>query len=567
MSDSDSTVQSNFENDQSYEIDIDKMYTDFITAIDNHRSYVNVTNQNASNLLSSITGDSSAPTANNLQPAAVYQESRCHAFYRMIGFPVVAQDKRFYNPGLDIIVDETRSITLDTKKSIATSPLDGFVILSLERETYAQVNGKPFTTPNTIDAAVLSLSGGANPKGIRKFSSPYTNSDDPFDTDPTNQRYSIDLTSKVGEYDILLSNYQDSSGATPTELSAGRSHIIKPFVVDPRIDFTVSPKTDSKSAPSSRLVCVPFAPTKAQTKVSSNSWADPPMIETIIRDRFTVTDQSANSGASTQDLIDFIKTVPAINDQTLITQISKDDITSTSQISKFQEYLNIIQVLMQKVVEAQNDILSAQSLYYWVPVPSANGPEGGSTIQGIFLPTLIDPKLVTPNDLSILLKTAQSILSSSNQNPDVAKADGSPDPGSFAQSFKTFMDSRSSAAFIDSAGQTLDALTKKRNSLLTKAGDALRTIEIIMGEFSGLGLCDIIAIMAALYVMPANSLLGFLDSDSFDRMEAELSTGVSKQSLSLQQAMTDFSSYVKQFYTVMDDVYQDLANNNGLSTS
>ena len=30
-----------------------------------------------------------------------------------------------------------------------------------------------------------------------------------------------------------------------------------------------------------------------------------------------------------------------------------------------------------------------------------------------------------------------------------------------------------------------------------------------MGEFSGLGLCDIIAVMGALYIMPKASLLGF----------------------------------------------------------
>jgi hypothetical protein len=148
----------------------------------------------------------------------------------------------------------------------------------------------------------------------------------------------------------------------------------------------------------------------------------------------------------------------------------------------------------------------------------------------------------------------------------VAQTTGQPDPGKFAKSFKTFMSPRSSGAFTEAAATSLANLTTNRKSLLQKASDALRTIEIIMGEFSGFGLCDIIAIMGALYVMPKESLLGFLDADAFDRMNAELATGIS-QPVSLDKAMTDFSTYVKQFYTIMDDVYQDLASNNGQSTT
>jgi len=559
--------QDTFNDNQTLDIDLDKMYNDFIVAIDNHRSMVNVVDQNTASLLKAIGGDINAPTTNTLTPATTYQESRCHAFYRMIGFPVVSDDhSRFYNPGLDILKDDTRTIDLDYKISVAQNPIQGLSVLTLTRETYASKAGAPFTTPNTIDAGALALSGGINKANIRKFSAPYTNSDDPFDVEPSNQTYTVQLTSQVGEHQILLTDYQDSAGNKPTSVAPSHSHIIKPFVVDARIDFTVSPCSDEKSAPSSRRVGIPFLPDQRYLKILPNAYCDPPILETIIRDRFTVENQSDNAGASTQDLINYIKTVPAINDTSLINQVSKDDITSISQISQFEQYLSIIQTLMLKLVDAQNAVAAAQSIYYWVPIPANNGPEGGCSIQGVFLPTSIDSKLVTPHDFNILYKTAQSLLAPPNQNPDVAQTTGQPDPGKFAKSFKTFMSPRSSGAFTEAAATSLANLTTNRKSLLQKASDALRTIEIIMGEFSGFGLCDIIAIMGALYVMPKESLLGFLDADAFDRMNAELATGIS-QPVSLDKAMTDFSTYVKQFYTIMDDVYQDLASNNGQSAT
>src|SRR5579885_1213147 len=131
--------QDTFNDNQTLDIDLDKMYNDFIVAIDNHRSMVNVVDQNTASLLKAIGGDINAPTTNTLTPATTYQESRCHAFYRMIGFPVVSDDhSRFYNPGLDILKDDTRTVTSDYKTSVAENPITGLSTLSIQRETWAQ---------------------------------------------------------------------------------------------------------------------------------------------------------------------------------------------------------------------------------------------------------------------------------------------------------------------------------------------------------------------------------------------------------------------------------------------
>jgi len=559
MSGDDNTVQSSFNDTQSFDINVDQMYQDFIVNIDNHRSYVSATNFPIATILQPCNG--------MLTPATVYQESRLHAFYRMVGFPVLASDNRFYNPGLDIIKDPTRKLTLKEKVSIASTPITGFEKFSQAREAFPIGTAKLFSQSQTIEAATTSLSGGANAKGIRKFADTFK-VDDPLDVKPSNQSNPVQLNSKVGEFDIQLSDYQDADGKKPSGIGGNRQHLIKPFIVDPRIDFTVSPLTDSKSTPKSRRIGIPFVPDQRFLKVSTNAWAEAPLLETVITDRFKTKNQAASSGTSTQSLIDFVNNVPAlVSDKDLISQISSDDITSTSQVAKFKETINTIRALMKKLVDAQHKIQEVQSAYYWVPVPSNIGPEGGCTIQGVFLPTVIDPKLVTDKDKAILFKSAQSLLSASQQNPAVADATGDPDSSGSAKLFSFFMGPRSSISYTDIAATTLSTLTKSRNATLKEGSDALRIIEIITGEFSGFGLVDFVAIMGALYVMPDNSLLGFLDTDAFNRMEKKLKTGVSPSSLNIQTSLTSLGTYVKQFYTIMDDVYKDLAVSNGLITS
>ena len=99
--------------------------------------------------------------------------------------------------------------------------------------------------------------------------------------------------------------------------------------------------------------------------------------------------------------------------------------------------------------------------------------------------------------------------------------------------------------------KNLEELTQRRNKFMTKAGKALRKIEIIMGEFSGLGLCDIIAILGTLYVIPKENLLGFLDKDAFSRMQILLNRPEATQS-TLPESMIALTNLVKDFYNLMD---------------
>jgi hypothetical protein len=90
-------------------------------------------------------------------------------------------------------------------------------------------------------------------------------------------------------------------------------------------------------------------------------------------------------------------------------------------------------------------------------------------------------------------------------------------------------------------------------------------IEIIMGEFSGLGLCDILAIVASLYIIPADKLLGFLDEDAFDRMKSALNLPDASRDSNLTSCLNELTNTVKDFYNLMDKLYLDARQNNGLT--
>ena len=561
-----SPLQSNTEDNQIYEINIDQIYTDYVKSIDSKRSYVNIIGQNTTQLLQAIGGNPEAPTGNNLVSAKTYQESRCHAFFRIIGFPVVNNDmSKMYNPGHDIIYG-ARSIHLADKIAIANDPINGFIALSNFREQYFLNNLKIFATPTTVDAGALSLSGGANKAGLRLFNSPFAINQDSFDMKFTNQSYNADYASIVGggSYGdggpgyVNLAQYQDASGnfPSPTTLTPTKYHVIKPFIVDPRFDFSCSPMTNR--------IGVPFVPNNTFLQISSGVDADPPLLEIVIRDRFTVNNQIVNTGDLTQEFATFIKTIAnSPPDQSILGQINQNDVQQLATNTQFLQFVNIIQAMIKKLVAAQLNIAAAQSQYYWLPIPSTSGPEGGSTIQGVFLPNQIASQLVTNNDGQILISTAQSLFSQTNQNAQASAAQGQPDLGGFARSLKNSLGPGSSSAFENNSMNTLASLTARRQSILSAAGDALRTVEIIMGEFSGLGLCDMIAILGALYTMPQEDLLGFLDTDALARMNAEFNNNFPEVDIGV--AMDSFCTTINEFYQLMEAVYDSEVNTQGLS--
>jgi hypothetical protein len=597
--------QGNFSTNQNYDPAIRDMFKDFVTGantanandpgetlgIDDIRGQISasVTNTNTANLIASLNLDSTsttpAPTPNTTTPVIRVQESRCHAFYRILGFPVINNNQSgFYNPGFDIVKQPgvTRTVTLAYKKTVASNVGTAFQNISAAREKWAASTAQVFSNPNSIQAGVLALTSGTyGQKGnvnVRKFAAPFLNGNkeiDPFDFNADHQTYAtVSQTSLIGNAEVLLSDYQDanlntiSTNNQNTNIFFQHEHIIVPFMVDPRIDFSIWSAASNTFSGVSKRVAVPFVPDASFLQVSNTSTATRPLLEKIITDRISQYNQSVDAGQAISNAVSYIKSNKSIQGIQFIGNTSLGDIFSskifkTSQQSAFALYLSIIQAMMSSLKNAINTVSGAQGKYYWVPIPSVMGPEGGSSIGAVPVNANINPTLITRNDFDIIYNQSQVLIS--NVNIATTQANAVPDKGGYA--FNTFymtFDSGTSDSQGDLSTKNMNNMNDTRNDVLTKASDALQIIEMIMGEFNGLGLSDIIAIMGSLYTMPLENVLGFLDADALIRAQNTLnqSKPFSPAPTNIVTSMNALAESVNAFYSIMDNVFQDYINNN-----
>lgn len=569
--------QNNVQTNQNYNFDINAIYSDFIQQINANRSYTNIQTNNTA--LEKFDANTVGGIVGGLKIENTAQESRAHTFYRLIGFPVVDKDGNMYNPGLDIMAGSNERLI--KKVGIANKQDPKFLALSLQRENYTNNILNVFRqTPPTITASALALSSNSR-INTRSFAVPTINTD-ALSFFPGDQKYSVNWDSKVGQEDIDIHYYRDANGNAPDSgfLSSNRYHFIQPFIVDARIDFTVSPlnslsqKDNEKGKLPSRVVAVPFVDSNKSLLIGENTYAKRPLIEKVIRDRLTAT-QDATITEGQQETIDYIKNTSSIKNDALISQMVDSPYIKNNP-ALFVKYVAMIQAMCQALVDAQKRIQFAQSQYYWIPLVSTAGPEGGSTVNGIIIQSdnVFPEDLITTADSAIIGLTLQQYANSFQTAS--APVAGIADPGGFifegsANLFKLTFDETTSASLGDTVSEQLDKLNKERTRYLSDANDALKTIEIIMGEWSGLGLCDIIAVMASLYTMDQDMLLGFLDDDAIGRMTDQ--TGIVPISgvggagrASVTDALNSFVGTVNDYYHLMDDLYNILAVKNNISS-
>ena len=500
-----------FESVNDFEIDIVKIYDSFVKQIDDLRSNVSLTDKNNQKIIeAALSSKEGLDTLNSkLDSKSEPQESRAHTFYRLIGFPVISNSNEIYNPGFDVNGD------LKAKLNIASKPYKDLSNLSVKREEYYNTSiASIFSINKSIDAAVLSLSSSYF---VRRFSDCIRKTTGPLDGKSTNQSYSVILKDSNN---IDLLTYTDSNGTVPKKIEKTKFHYMKPFFVDPRIELSTQP--------SFKKVCVPFL-NKDDTKFKNDLYLKRPFIEKVIRDRFTVTDQNKLIGSYGKAVSDYIKSNKSIQDIELIKTVTSGDYTGTSDQAVFKKNLELISVMIGELVAAQKEIEQTQSQFHWVPYPTTSGPEYGSTTAPLFvndpnnLNSFADETLIKLSSKEAIDDYINSIL----PGQDVDQSDF------IFQSFSSMFKGDDSSAIRSKVQQEIANLGALRNEYCTNANTALKIIEIIMGEFSGLGFCDIIAVTAALYIMKKDLLLGFLDNAAFDRVKNINKPIISSQKLKI----------------------------------
>ncbi len=223
---------------QNIENDINTLATQFISPIENLRSI------SKPPLSENVSKDQSgASFINDFQNLQIDNnkalESRAHSFYRMLGFPVVAPDGSFYNSGFNPNGSKKLNKSQNINAKINNSSLQNIINL---RELLPLSLKKIFAKQD-LAASLYTL--------LLRYTGPFNildNSKKPLDID--NQTFIIDARNTeiflFASYNNQLSDKILGTSSTFSNTPVGQNfsggqHILRPFIVDPRIENTVMP--------------------------------------------------------------------------------------------------------------------------------------------------------------------------------------------------------------------------------------------------------------------------------------------------------------------------------------
>jgi hypothetical protein len=516
-----------------FNVDIDDLYNRFITPIENQRSHYNAL----------------VPGSQELNTPQ-YQESRCHAFFRMIGFPVAAKSGSFYSPGYDPTLN-TDATTSNSYQQIAVDAYTDpqFSASTNARETFTQVLYNPVWGAGGVNAIAVSIGS----MFLRSFDKQFSDDDSigPLD-------YDITQIQTISARESEIQRFFGASTATyPAPLPnitlslLNSSHIIKPFAVDPRID--------SGTRPIANRIAAPFLMDKSQLKIFDPQVGQAilvkrPYIENVISSRFSASGIiTAASQPFVNSIVNQIKADGTTTDQNLISIVSNTTNLNNISLVAFSNYLNIIRALVKVLVDATNNLGQIRQNINWQPIPNVNlGPEAGSQGASITAATPGDPNnnsAAYKLELQLIQIEQQQILA---QVRNVG-INGVSDSGDFA--FSGIDDIVFGGGIGQNAANSYDDQLQTLNDRRDKSGndglDYLKTIEVIVGEFSGLGLLDIMAIQAALWIVDPTTLVSLIDTRAYGRLKLQKNINAPANGTDIITALTAFETVVKQMYKLI----------------
>ena len=475
---------------QSMDLDINSLIQKFIIPIDKFRS------RNAPNVNSGIVKQSHQVISNELQ------ESRAHAFYRMLGLPVIAPNGKFFNPGFNPLrsVEETKR-QIDISAAIPQNVRD----IVGKRESQARARVGVFSRAN-LNASIYSLAL-ATPRGQRQFMvmdesiNPLENGD-------------LQVKAIPNRAEFITKRYKKRDGseiAIPSYISSP-SHILRPFMTDPVISANLAPKSGSQCV----LIAAPFLGTN-DTEYERNKFVKRPGLEFILRLRLRQQNINEQNGISMDQInLDLIKEDISENRQREIAATLSNVGVDDADVKQVLEGAGLLELytlndlvktykgLINLYVNSIEIIERTYKEVIWAPLSNEGGPERGTDIYtGFILPKKfldsweIERRILQLNSKAAIAKTQLEI------DDELSYSD-------FAISeFQNVAN-----VFEERIQEAKD----ERARLEAEASNALRVIEYISGEVSGLGLIDVFAIYMALWSVPVSVLLDLIDDEGVQRL-------------------------------------------------
>ena len=554
------SISSGYDNLEDVETEISTLRQKFLAPIDNLRSkskpkLQSTSSQTNNSVTQNIKNDFEGLSINNLKPF----ESRAHAFYRMLGFPVIGGQDNFYNPGLDPNGNQTdnsrRNINTNFYKNYPE--LQNFLNI---RESKVQEKRELFGRQDLTSSIYAILLRHSGPFQVLSENSK------PLDKDI--QTFTI--ADREVDCFILASENLDKTNEI---LEVGNKYkvfqkILKPFIIDPKIENTVTPDVNK--------ICVPFLPDKKSTKIHGDVFLKRPGLELIIRQRLmgsnadidlaflkdaenllseTKTTSVKTSSLDRQVIID---TLQALSDKNNITDKTREIISEITplEVTVLSGLVKTLKVLIKKLVHNLSVIDYARAQINWIPIPSINGPEDGPLGASLSRSGVKSSNSELDNTITELRVKKLNAEREVNSLQDL---------GEFASPFSNNMNFENTKKYSDN----LDDLVGKRDKIAHDAFVAMGEIEQIVGEVSGLGLIDVIAIYIALWSLDLTTLLNFLDVNSFNRLYyynvnfrgiSEVDKKYNGANLDIITVLENFEHRLKNILSFADKIFAEELN-------
>lgn len=435
-------------------------------------------------------------------------ESKVHAFYRMLGLPVVTSSGKFYNPGFDPVSVNADSIKHkeEVNKEFYKNKIYNFIY---EREKRLNNLSNLFKQKDSsIENTIFCLCS-------RYFSSFNVLESEMNPLSSYNQVKTVQ--DRVNYFDKFV--FYNDSDVYDQIISFARKyseipHQLHPFITDPRICKNVAPDLN--------LICVPFLSSKQNTALKKNTFLKRPGLEFIIRMRLedsqfdssfvkNISNIVKNSIENLASNINFIQNnllsnVVIFSDQLKFPQDVEDQLLN---VSDFQfrisiKLMKILKICIDKLQRSSQELDLIEEKINWVPVVS-----GGGLMDAM----ITGSKNTVINNSYLAIDNKIKELELKKLNAEISIKDFT-SLGDFASPFTSNIFSEDVSLYSENISE-LESLKK---SIEMSGFENLKNIEMLSGIQSGLGLIDVISIYLALWTIDLKVLLAMLDQDSFERL-------------------------------------------------
>ena len=421
-----------------------------------------------------------APVDDNITLSSNMSESHCHAFFRMLGLPVISSTQTFYNPGY---YGKQMTADKDKIKKISNNQHSNLIGIENLREQIAFANGENFLAKN--DNSI---------------------------------NYKIDMLQYPRKLNVMKENIgpfaldpQEETITLRTTKNQKISHILRPFKCNPIIASMQNMLIPTKN------FSAPFYRTNLSEEISGGK-LESTYLETVCKIRFAPQTKAENN-----TFIDSLKEqlqIVQINGQNLFENVLNNQNVIETYISNI-----MFGVFVQIILQYSLKINEYKSLATRLSVNTSATTKLSNKINTL------------KENISYYNATRAFLPTDIFENKGHLVSSGNFDVGVLLSDLMLILDSPTRQL-----SKELEEATTQQKRHQKEIEEITKDRFYFSGEVLGIGSIDIISMMLAFWIIPQDHLLGMLDDSSFNRLYE--GRDYKKLRNDIVESRKNFSSYV-----------------------